>query len=322
MCTALSWTNGHHYFGRNLDYERSFGEQVAIMPRRFPLHFRNGEVLACHHAMIGMAHMAQDYPLYYEATNECGLSMAALNFPESAAYHPQADGCSNVAPFELIPWLLSRCATLQEARQALAQLNIWQQDFSPVFPASPLHWLVSDRSGNLVVESTADGLHIYENDVHVLTNEPPFPFQRTNLRQYLSLSRSIPADTCLPGKALTAFSRGMGAMGLPGDLSSASRFVRAAFTVGNSRGPQQDSVSQFFHLLTSVEQVSGCVHLGGDEYEMTLYSCCCDTDIGTYYYTTYHNRALTAVELHHEDLDGSRVVSYPLLRQERITTQN
>ena len=241
------------------------------------------------------------------------MSAAGLNFPESCVYHPPQAGKDNIASFELIGWLLGRCATLAEARTALRNLNIWRESFAPHLPASPLHWMIADKTGALVVESTADGLQTYENEIRILTNEPPFPFHRANLRQYGFLTPAAPA--------VPTFSRGVG---LPGGLDSASRFIRAAFTAGNAlmEKTEADSVSQFFHILTAVEQTRGCCRLPDGSWELTLYSCCCNTDTGVYYYTTYHNRAITAVDLHREDLEGSAVVSYPLQAAQRVERQN
>lgn len=315
MCTALSFPGFVHCFGRNLDLERSYGESVAVTPRHYPFTFRNGETLPHHHAMIGMAHMAEGYPLYYEATNEHGLSAAGLNFPVSCVYHPRHEDKTNIAPFELIPWLLGRCATLIEARTALETLNVWNESFAPQLPASPLHWLVADKTGTLVVESTADGLHIYENEKRVLTNEPPFPFHRENLQQYHALTPEEPATP--------AFSRGMGSCGLPGGLDSVSRFVRAAFTAHHALpgASEAETVSQFFRILDVVAQTRGCCHLDDADYEETLYSSCC-TDEGVYYYTTAANRSLTAVDMHRENLNSKTVVSYPLQTALHITHQN
>lgn len=311
MCTAISWPGSVHCFGRNLDLERSYGEAVAVTPRNYPLSLRRGETLRRHHAMIGMAHVAGGYPLYYEATNEHGLSMAGLNFPESAVYHPRAEGKANIAPFELIPWLLGRCATLDQARSALENLNIWAESFAPQLPATPLHWLIADKTGALTVESTVYGLQLYENEPRVLTNEPLFPFHRANLRQYSALT---------PDPLPESFSRGAGSFGLPGGLDSVSRFVRAAFTAANALPGEDEpqSVSQFFHLLAAVAQTNGCVRLPDGSCQYTLYSCCC-TDSGVYYYTTAANRALTAVDMRREDLEGAAVVSYPLRTAPQVT---
>ena len=324
MCTAITYQTNHHYFGRNLDLEYSYHETVTVTPRNYPFAFRSGTKWEQHYAMIGMAYVREGYPLYYEATNEKGLSAAGLNFPGNAVYHPYTEGKENIAPFELIPWLLGQCATLEEARALLENCNLWQENFSEQLPSSPLHWIVADRTGALVVESMADGLHIHDDPVGVLTNNPPFSFHMHNLAQYQYLSRHPVENKLSAAVELPPFSRGMGAMGLPGDLSSASRFVRAAFTRLNAvcDGSEVQSVSQFFHILTSVEQQRGCVQMEDGSYEMTIYSSCCNTDTGVYYYTTYDHRAITAVDMHREDLEGETVIAYPLRKEQEIDYQN
>lgn len=123
---------------------------------------------------------------------------------------------------------------------------------------------------------------------------------------------------------LQPYSRGMGAMGLPGDLSSASRFVRVAFTKMNSVSgtSESESVSQFFHILGSVAQTRGCCRLENGKYEITIYTSCCNADRGIYYYTTYENHQITAVDMYRENLDGEIPVHYPLVQGEHILLQN
>ena len=324
MCTAITYCTKDHYFGRNLDLEYSYQESITITPRAFSFPFRHVEELKRHHAMIGMAYIQQNYPLYYEATNEVGLSMAGLNFPESAVYRDIEPGKDNLAPFELIPWVLGRCANLQQARACLEKVNLIREPFSAQLPLSPLHWLVCSREGALVVEPRKEGLRLYENPVGVLTNEPPFPFHWANLNNYLNLTADVPDNRFSQNVELTRYSHGMGAMGLPGDLSSASRFVRAAFVKLNSVSGdgEEESVAQFFHILGSVAQQQGCVRLGEGKYERTVYSCCCNTDRGIYYYNTYENCGLTAVELHRENLDGNHLSAYPMKTKLYLVCQN
>lgn len=324
MCTAITYQTRDHYFGRNLDLEYSYRETVTVTPRSFPLVFRKMGKLERHYAMIGMAFVAGGYPLYYEASNEKGLSMAGLNFPGNARYQPERPGRDNVTPFELIPWVLGQCADLKQARACLERVSLLDEAFSPELPLTPLHWMAADREGALTVEPGEEGLKLYENPVGVLTNNPPFPHQMLNLTNYMGLTREQPQNRFCPGLELTPYSRGMGALGLPGDLSSQSRFVRACFTKLNavSGESEEESVSQFFHILTSVEQQRGCVRLADGRYECTLYSSCCNTDRGIYYYTTYENRAPAAVDMHREDLEGERLVSYPLLKSLRVQKQN
>ena len=116
----------------------------------------------------------------------------------------------------------------------------------------------------------------------------------------------------------------MGAMGLPGDLSSQSRFVRVAFVKMNSVSgeSEEESVSQFFHILGSVDQQRGCCELNQGEYEITLYTSCCNTTKGIYYYTTYDNHQISAVDMHQEDLDGNKPIRFPKLTGEKIYFQN
>lgn len=324
MCTAATYQTRDFYFGRTLDYEFSYGDEVTITPRGYAFAFRHAGRLDHPYAMIGMAHVAQDYPLYYDAMNEKGLCIAGLNFVGNAAYADVIPGCENVAQFELIPYLLGQCASVAEARDRLAQLNLVGTPFSAQLPAAQLHWLLADQHQAVVIESMADGLHIYDNPVGVLTNNPPFPQQLFQLNNYMNLSPRQPENRFAPQLPLAPYSRGMGALGLPGDLSSASRFVRVAFTRMNavSGNSEAESVSQFFHILGSVEQQRGCCEVRDGQYEITLYTSCCNAARGIYYYTTYENRQITAVDMHRENLNGSVLIRYPLITEQQIAHQN
>lgn len=323
MCTAVTYETRDHYFGRTLDLEYSYHETVTVTPRHFPFRFRNGEVISNHSAIIGMATVADGYPLYYEAANEHGLAMAGLSFPVETHYFPQIPGKKNVSPFEIIPWILCQCKNLEQARVCLSELNLWDTPFSEQFPLSPLHWIIADRDGAITVESLAGGLKLYENPVGVLTNNPNFDYHMTHLRDYLNLTCMPPENRFGPIE-LTTYSKGMGAIGLPGDLSSASRFVRAAFVKQNSVSgeSENESVSQFFHILGSVDQQKGCCDVGEEKYEYTIYTSCCNASKGIYYYNTYENHQISGVDMHRENLDGSALSRYPLILGEHINMQN
>lgn len=170
----------------------------------------------------------------------------------------------------------------------------------------------------------ADGLHVYDNPVGVLTNNPPFPSQMFALNNYAGVSRKQPESTFAGVLQLDAYSRGMGGMGIPGDLSSQSRFVKVAFTKLNSiSGEEEDeSVSQFFHILGSVDQQRGCCEVTEGKYEITIYTSCCNTAKGIYYYTTYDNHQITAVDMHAENLDSDQLICYPLLSKGEVRWQN
>ncbi len=323
MCTAITYGAGSGYFGRTLDHDRSYGQQVVVLPRRFPLPFRHQPRLDRHYAMIGMASMTEGYPLFFDGVNEMGLAMAGLNFPGNAVYGPAVEGKENVAVFELIPWLLAQCANLAQARQQLEKIQLVDTAFRPDLPPAQLHWLIADSSGSITVEAVAEGLRIYDNPVGVLTNNPPFPMQLFRLNDFMGLSPKAPENRFSGALALEHYCRGMGAMGLPGDVSSVSRFVRAAFVKLNSvSGPEEAAcVSQCFHILGAVEQSRGCCVADG-QYETTQYTSCCSLRRGIYYYTTYDNHQITAVDMHREDPKGRVPVCYPLTEKERFFWQN
>ena len=157
----------------------------------------------------------------------------------------------------------------------------------------------------------------------MLTNNPPFDIQMFMLNNYMSLSSKQPENNFGKSAELTTYSRGMGAIGLPGDLSSASRFAKVAFTKLNSVSgdSESESVSQFFHILGSVDQQKGCCEVSDGKYEITLYTSCCNADKGIYYYTTYGNPQITAVDMQRTDLQSSTLTHYPLLPLE-IKQQN
>ncbi|NBH26223.1 linear amide C-N hydrolase [Lachnospiraceae bacterium] len=324
MCTASTYKTKDFYFGRTLDYDFSYGEEITVTPRNFVFRYSSMGTMEKHYAMIGIAHIEGGYPLYYDAVNEKGLGMAGLNFVGNADYKGEIAGKENVASFEFIPWILSQCATVQEAKNLLKKINLTDRKFNDKLPAAQLHWLIADRKEAITVESVKDGIMVYDNPAGVLTNNPPFKEQMFQLNNYMHLSTRSPQNHFSDKLPLSVYGRGMGAIGLPGDLSSQSRFVRAAFVKMNavSGDSENESVSQFFHILGSVDQQRGCCEVEDGKYEYTIYTGCCNADKGVYYYTTYDNHQITAVDMYKENLEGGHLVTYPLIQGEQIKWQN
>ncbi|MDO4326657.1 MAG: choloylglycine hydrolase [bacterium] len=324
MCTAAIYKTKDFYFGRTLDYDCSYGEQITITPRFYPFHFRAMGSMKSHYAIIGMAHVAGGYPLYYDAVNEKGLGMAGLNFVGNADYKESAADKDNVASFECIPWILGQCASVKEAEVLLEKINLVNVPFSKEMPPAELHWIIADRDKCITVEAVKTGVKVYPNPAGVLTNNPPFPEQMFQLNNYMHLSPKPPKNLFSDQLPLRAYGRGMGALGLPGDLSSESRFVRAAFVRLNSvsGNTESESISQFFHILDSVAQQRGCCEVEEGNYEITIYTSCCNADKGIYYYTTYENHQITAVDMHREELDSAALITYPLILGQQIRIQN
>ena len=323
MCTALTLKTSDSYFGRNLDLDMSYGEEVVVMPRRYPITFRKLPTVNTHYAIIGMATVVGDIPLYYDGCNEHGLAMAGLNFPGNAVYYPECEGKRNVTPFEFIPYILGTCRDISEALEALTDMNLVNIPFSEKLPLSPLHWIISDKEKSVTVEAMSDGVHIHPNPMGILTNNPPFEYHMQSLANYRSLSitngKNRFGDIELPN-----YCQGLGGIGLPGDVSSMSRFVRIAFSKLNSvcEADESSSVNQFFHLLSYVEMPKGICLVPNGHYDITVYSSCINQDRGVYYYTTYNNRRIHSVDMRGCDLDTTACHRYPLIAKEEFARDN
>ena len=328
MCTAIFDNKHGSFFGRTLDLECSYGEKIMRVERGESLHFIHEGVRTCKHAIIGMAYAPSsvasrqllpgekpmgeerrrgrakscgenfDYPLFYDAVNDKGLSAAALNFPLYASYRDKENKKLNLASFEVILYILSQCDSVIEAKDILKNAIITKDDFSPMLKSTPLHWMIADRAKCIVAESVSDGLKIYDNPFGVMTNSPPFPYHTARLCELSYLSPEPQKNRILPDLDLTPYSRGLGSFGLPGDYSSSSRFVRALFAKEHTLMPPfEDTVNQkaqakrrIFDILGTVSLPYGIARTEKGEPIYTVYTSCIDMEMGEYSYFTFHNR--------------------------------
>lgn len=314
MCTCLTLNrNNEFYFGRNLDLDYHFNESVILTPRNYELRFKKLNSLKSHYAMIGIGSLIDDYPLYAEAFNEKGLCIAGLNFPDNAVYFEPKEDKINIAPYELIPYLLGKCESVDEVLEIMKNANLINIEFKIRLPLSTLHFMVSDKNKSIVIEQTSDGIKIYDNPVGVLTNNPTFDFHLTNLNNYLNLTNLTPNNRFSDKLNLKSFSMGMGAIGLPGDASSVSRFIKATFLKYNL--PETSScpnVQQFFHILDSVKIVEGMALSVHNRPEITIYSCCADVNNLTYFYKTYDSSKLVGIKMSDYDLNTKELIDIEL----------
>ena len=309
MCTAINETRGRHIFGRTLDLECSWSERAVITPRYYEFKFRHESPLTKHFALIGIAHVSDGVPLYYDAANEWGLAAAGLNFGKSAKYSASKRCAHNIASFELIPWVLGQCKSVREAAILLENTAICGESFSADLPATPMHWLFGDATGAITAEPLADGLKVYDNPFGTLTNEPGFDYHLTNVKNYAALTPKAPHNTLCPEIDLPPYSRGMGALGLPGDFSSASRFVRAVFAKTHTlpEVSEADAVNRFFHVMNTVAVPRGCILTDGGAAVSTLYTSCVDTESLTYYFSTYDRCEIRSFNLFDAKLDSDAI---------------
>ena len=306
MCTAIS---SGSFVGRNLDIDKNYGGEVIITPRNYEIFFKNESSIKSHYAMIGIGAKIKEYPLYFDAANEKGLYIASLNYVENAKYLSPMPNKVNLAPYELIPYFLAKCATVAEARVELDKINLIDIPFSQDLPPAELHYFIADKYSSSTVEPDATGISVYDNPIGVLTNNPPFPYQLLNLSTYQGLSSTPVENRFSDGLLLQRYSHGMGALGLPGDLSSASRFVRVAFHKSNSK--DDDGIKKIIRLLSTVAMPRGSVKTDKG-YEYTEYTAAVDLKNSVYAYRTYDSMNHYAVKLSEENIDGNALITHEL----------
>lgn len=313
MCTGLAIsTNDNFFFGRNLDLDYDFGQSVVITPRNYEFKFKKMNIIQTHYAMVGMATIVDNYPLYAEAINEKGLGMAGLNFVGYARYSTDVvEGKNNITPYEIIPWLLSQFSTVDECIPYLENLNMIDIPFKENMPCSPLHWILADKMRTIVIEVTDSGVDIYDNPVGVLTNNPRFDYHMTSLNKYMGVTAYNPANMFSSNLSLKPLGVGVGGLGLPGDSSPESRFVKTAFLRENFIPMPSDeaNVSNFLNVLWNVVMVNGSVLGSPDEVHVTRYSCCCNTRTGDFYYKRYDKLEINKISMMEEDIDGNKLIS-------------
>ena len=308
MCTAIRIGS---FAGRNLDVDRSYGAEIIITPKNYAIEFKMEPTLTKHYAIIGMGVVEREYPLYFDAANECGLYAAGLNYVGYAKYGCFREENINLTPYELILYVLAKCRTVTDAERVLAEVNLTDIPFSPDLSTAELHFFIADRHRSIVAEPDQDALHVYDNPTDVLTNNPPFPMQLFNLNNYMSLSPEQPENSFSKSLSFDKYSNGMGAIGLPGDLSSTSRFVRAAFHRANHRG---DGLCAIFHLLGSVQMPYGSVRTDVG-CERTEYTNAIDLDRQIYTYRHYGSLNAYSIKPSQENLDGTSLIRHKIDKQ-------
>lgn len=282
MCTSFRMGS---LFGRTLDLEYDFGAKPVFTP-----DYQGG--------LLGMGICRGGRTLYFDAVNPFGVAGAALDFTGYAFYRPKAEGKISLASYDFLPYVLKRCKSVSEAKELIASINITDEDYSAELKATPLHFSFADKTASIVAEQTKHGMKVYSNPTDVLTNAPDFPCHMRTLSNYAHLSASPQINSFCKDLDLTPYCRGMGAMGLPGDNSSPSRFVRGVFNLKNAVIPQDQSqkIEQFFHICDSVSQIKGCNCLQNGKQVYTVYTVCYHLDRQECYYTTYFDRSIKRME--------------------------
>ncbi|NGU66751.1 choloylglycine hydrolase [Clostridium perfringens] len=317
MCTglALETKDGLHLFGRNMDIEYSFNQSIIFIPRNFKcVNKSNKKELKTKYAVLGMGTIFDDYPTFADGMNEKGLGCAGLNFPVYVSYSKEdIEGKTNIPVYNFLLWVLANFSSVEEVKEALKNANIVDIPISENIPNTTLHWMISDITGkSIVVEQTKEKLNVFDNNIGVLTNSPTFDWHVANLNQYVSLRYNQVPEFKLGDQSLTALGQGTGLVGLPGDFTPASRFVRVAFLRDAMIKNDKDSIDliEFFHILNNVAMVRGSTRTIEEKSDLTQYTSCMCLEKGIYYYNTYENNQINAIDMNKENLDGNEIKTY------------
>ena len=317
MCTglALETKDGLHLFGRNMDIEYSFNQSIIFIPRNFKcVNKSNKKELTTKYAVLGMGTIFDDYPTFADGMNEKGLGCAGLNFPVYVSYSKEdIEGKTNIPVYNFLLWVLANFSSVEEVKEALKNANIVDIPISENIPNTTLHWMISDITGkSIVVEQTKEKLNVFDNNIGVLTNSPTFDWHVANLNQYVGLRYNQVPEFKLGDQSLTALGQGTGLVGLPGDFTPASRFVRVAFLRDAMIKNDKDSIDliEFFHILNNVAMVRGSTRTVEEKSDLTQYTSCMCLEKGIYYYNTYENNQINAIDMNKENLDGNEIKTY------------
>lgn len=304
MCTSLLLHSiNKSIFGRNLDIDLEIdNKNIIISSRNSKLIFKNGEYINSHYAFMGIGILVNNYPLYFDGTNEFSLSVASLNFPVFGVLNNPLKSRLNLASYEIIPYILSKFKSVDEVKDNLKKLNITNIDFICGLKSVSLHYFVCDKTKSIVIEQTKDGVTIYDNPYHILTNSPTFAYHLQNIAQYLNISNKYPTNN-FKNENLQPYCVGLNMIGIPGDYSSNSRFIKGAYLINTAKYDDESALYTHMHILDNLKMVKGIATSKDGHSEFTSYSCSVDLNDLCYYVRTYHSASYQKFDLFDKNLD-------------------
>lgn len=322
-CTGitLKTQKGTTVVARTIEWGGSYlNSQYVIVPRgykqnSFIIGGKEGMSFTSRYGYVGLAVEQKEF--IAEGLNEKGLSAGLFYFPHYGKYaNPDTiRPDKNIADLYLVSWILGSCATVEEVKQAVQDVCVTAIDPR----ASTVHWRFVDLSGRQLVLEVIDGVaRFYENELGVLTNSPDFDWQLKNLNNYVNLYSGTADSQSLGSITLNSFGAGSGFLGLPGDVTPPSRFVRAAFY--QSATPQQateeQTVRQCFQILNNFDIPIGIEHKHGqpmvDIPSATQWTSATDMTNRVIYFRTMYNSAIRSIDLKSIDFNRIKYRAVPL----------
>lgn len=257
-------------------------------------------------------------PFVVEGMNEAGLSAGLFFFPQYGEYAPyvEAENAKTLCDMQFVSWVLSQFSTIDQVKAAIKDIDLVTLNHK----IGAVHWRIAEPNGRMVVLEVVNGVpNFYENTLGVLTNAPGFKWHLTNLNNYINLEPgSAPDQTIKPGITLMPLGHGSGMLGLPGDFTSPSRFVRATFyqTTSPVWATGFETVVQAFHILNNFDIPVGSQHAKADIPKglpsATQFTAVTDQTAMKLYYRTAWNSNIRCINLNDIDFHKVKFQSHPL----------
>lgn len=323
-CTGLSLRakDGAYVQARTIEWGDGYlPSQYVIIPRGQQIKTYtptglNGATFETKYGVVGLSIIQKEF--IAEGLNEAGLSAGLFYFPRYGSYsgYNPAENHRTVNDLQLVAWMLAQFSSVDEVKTALPSIRIIGIDEPGT--TSTVHWRIGDADGNQAVLEIVNGIpHFYDNPVGVLTNSPGFEWQLTNLNNYINLFPGGVSPHQLSSFTLTAFGAGSGFLGLPGDVTPPSRFVRIAFY--RATAPRQSdglaTTLQCFHILNNFDIPIGIEHPAGKSPDIpsaTQWTSAIDLTNRKVYYRTAYNSTIRCIDLKSIDFNSVHYQSFPL----------
>jgi choloylglycine hydrolase len=326
-CTGirLQAQDGAVIYGRTLEFGSNLDSNLIIIPREIAYQgtTESGKPGLAWRTKYGVAGLnGEGQMAIVDGLNEKGLASGIFYMPGYAKYQQVSadEEVRSLAPWELVTWILTSFATVDEVRRALPEIRVGSVKLDGV--VLPLHYIVHDAAGNSLVVEYLDGkLSLRDNPVGVITNAPDFDWHLKNLGNYVNLRADNAAPEAIDGFKISQFGQGSGLLGMPGDFTPPSRFVRAVI-LSHAVAPVETgeaAIRQAFHVLDSFDIPLGAVRAVGDDataYELTQWTSASDTKNLVFYFHSHDNRRIRQVDLKKVDFNGGQILVIPSRGQE------
>lgn len=303
MCTSVIYENQNNEFflARTMDFSIPLSGKPIFIPKDFVFYkAQSKKTFSSSYHFVGAGRLVDEY-VFGDGVNEKGLSVASLYFSDDAVYQePKNMNELQLAPHDVVAWLLGTCETVAEVTSKIKEISIVAEVSPVINGVLPLHWLVADKTGaSIVIEPVKQGLEIYENTVQVMANSPSFPWHLTNLNQYPMLSNISAPSSNYHEFIAKGNGAGSGAVGLPGDYTSISRFVRIAFMNQYCEKGQtpEESINIISRMLSAVYIPKGVKLKSNGAIDYTQFTSFMDLERSSYVINYYENNRFLQIDL-------------------------